>query len=277
MPADLSWTIDPGPILLIGVLAGLYVPRWLGVRRESGARAAPAWRLASWLTGLLLLAAALISPVDALAEQAFVFHMVQHVLLLDLVPICLMLGLTKIILRPLTRRLRAFERAIGPLAHPAFAVVLYVAAMWAWHVPAAYDAALEHSAVHVLEHVAFLSVGVLYWWHLLSPIRSRFRTGVMGPLVYMLSTKLGVGLLGIALTFAPDPLYPYYEQREQILGLTPLDDQQLGGEIMTIEQMIVMGVALAYLLFRALEQSEREQRRREALEDAGLRPPQKRY
>ena len=89
----------------------------------------------------------------------------------------------------------------------------------------------------------------------------------MAPLVYMASTKLGVGILGIALTFAPDPLYRPYEVREQIFGFTAAGDQQLGGELMALEQTIVMGVALAFLIFRALERSEREQRRREALED----------
>jgi cytochrome c oxidase assembly factor CtaG len=264
---DTSWTFAPGPIALVLVLGGLYVPRWARVRAGSGAKAAPVWRLLSFLTGLLLLLVALVSPIDALAEQALAMHMTQHVLLLDLVPICLMLGLTRILLRPATRRLRALEAAAGPLAHPVFAVCLYVAVMWFWHVPAFYDSALEDPSVHVLEHVTLLSAGLLYWWHLLSPIRSRLRSGIMGPVVYMLSTKFAVGLLGIGLTFTPDPLYGYYEQRAPIWGMTVAGDQQLAGAIMALEQSIVMGIALAYLFIRALEQSEREQQRRERLED----------
>mgnify|MGYP002683074485 FL=1 len=193
------------------MLGGLYLPRWWRVRRDDGASAAPVWRLLSYLFGLACLVIALVSPIDHLAEQSFTMHMVQHVLLLDLVPIGLIGGLTKVLLRPATRRLMALEKALGPLMHPAVAVVLYITAMVAWHVPTAYDAALESETVHVLEHVVFLSVGLLYWWQLLSPIRSRFHTTVMGPLVYMVSTKLGVGILGIVLTFAPDSLYPYYQ------------------------------------------------------------------
>ncbi len=265
--ADLSWTPNPGPLLVVLVLGGLYVPRWVRVRRDHAPKDAPVWRLLAFLAGLTCLVIALISPIDRLAEQSFTFHMVQHLLLLDLVPIGIIAGFTKVLLRPATRRLVALERALGPLVHPAVAVVLYIVAMCAWHVPAVYDSALESATVHVLEHVTFLSVGFLYWWILLSPIRSRFHTTVMGPIVYMLSTKLGVGILGIVLTFAPNPLYPYYENREPILGLTAATDQQLGGELMVLEQMIVMGVALAILLFRALEESEREQQRQERLED----------
>jgi putative membrane protein len=192
-----------------------------------------------------------------------VMHMVQHVLLLDIAPILLIVSLTKVILRPATPRLARVERGAGPLAHPAFAVVLYVAVMWTWHVPALYDAALEHSPVHVLEHVCFMSVGALYWWHLLSPLRTRLRLGGMAPIVYMLATKLFVGLLGIAITFAPDPLYAFYEQRPAIWGLDPTDDQALAGAVMALEQSIVMGIALVWLFVRALNESEAEEQRAE--------------
>ena len=265
--ADTSWTIEPGAVLMILILGGLYLPRWWRVRRIDGTAAAPVWRLLSLLIGLCSLALALLSPIDVLAEQSFSFHMAQHMLLLDLVPIFCILGLNKILLRPATRRLQALERSLGPLMHPWVAVVLYIVAMWAWHVPGAYDSALENATVHVLEHVCFLSVGFLYWWQLLSPIRSRFHGGAMGPLLYMVSTKVGVGLLGILLTFAPNPLYSYYDVREGIFGLSAGVDQQIGGELMALEQTIVMAIALAYLLFRAIDQSEREQQRREALED----------
>src|SRR4051794_36848942 len=137
--------------------------------------------------------------------------MAQHLLLADLVPICLTLALTKHILRPATRRIHRIERAAGPFGHPVFGVVAYVAAMWVWHIPAMYEAALRHSFVHVLEHLSFAAAGLLYWWHLLSPIRSRMRLQGLGPVLYMASTKIAVGLLGIVLAFAPDVLFGFYE------------------------------------------------------------------
>jgi cytochrome c oxidase assembly factor CtaG len=139
--------------------------------------------------------------------------------------------------------------------------------MWLWHVPALYDAALSHSAVHVLEHTCFLTAGLLYWWHLLSPVRGRHFAG-LAPVGYMLSTKLLVGMLGIFLTFAPSSIYGFYEDRPPIWGLHPADDQALAGAIMAIEQSIVMGVALAYLFVRALGESERAQEREDRFLDA---------
>ena len=265
MPADTSWTFDPGPIALIALASYLYVPRWVKVRRHDGPRAAGGWRLAAFCSATLTLVAALLSPIDRLGEQAFVMHMVQHVLLLDVAPILFICSLTKVILRPATRRLQGLERALGPFGHPAVAVVLYVAVMWAWHVPAMYDAALEHSTIHVVEHVTFMSAGLLYWWHLLSPIRSRLRMGGMWPVGYMLSTKLLVGLLGIGITFAPDAIYAFYKDQPPIWGLDASEDQALAGAVMALEQSIIMGVALVWLFVQALTESEREEQRAERL------------
>jgi putative membrane protein len=253
---DASWTLQPGALVLVVAVTAIYVRRWREVH------ASPA-RLASFLAGMALVLVALVSPVDRLADQLFFMHMVQHLLLLDLAPILVLLGLTRVLLRPLTRRLVGVERAAGPLAHPVFAIVLYVAAMAVWHVPAMYDAALEHSVVHVLEHLTFGIAGGLYWWHLLSPIRARRRLGGMGPVVYMLSTKVLVGLLGILLVFSPHPIYDFYERQPGYWGLSPGTDQAVGGLVMALEQSIVMGIALVFLFVRALAESDREDERAE--------------
>jgi putative membrane protein len=265
--ADTSFSLAPGPILIVLALTVLYVVRWRRVRAAGSTRGAGVGRLLCWLGGVLCIAIALISPIDTLADQVFAMHMVQHVLLLDFAPILLILGLTKVLLRPIARQVLDLERALGPIAHPIFAIALYVGFMWVWHVPALYDAALEHSAIHVLEHTCFLSAGLLYWWHLLSPVRGR-HFGGLAPVGYMASTKVLVGLLGIFLTFAPSSIYSFYEHRPQVWGLHPSDDQALAGAIMAIEQSLVMGVALAYLFVRALSESEREQERRDRYEDA---------
>jgi putative membrane protein len=264
---DVSWTFDPGALVLMALLVALYVPRWLRVRREEGPRGAPAWRLVSFAGGILALFVALVTPVDALGEQLFVMHMTQHLLLLDIAPILLICGLTRMIMRPATRRLQRVEHAAGWFAGPIFAVLFYISAMWVWHIPALYDLALEHPTVHVVEHTFFISAGALYWWHLLSPIPSRARLTGMGPVVYMLSTKLGVGILGIIITFAPDALYAFYDDQPDYWGMTPYVDQQVGGALMAIEQSIIMGVALAWLFVRALGESDKADERAERFGD----------
>jgi putative membrane protein len=266
---DLSWSLEPGVLIGLALVGGLYVARWRAVRSGPSprrTREAPVWRLCCLLGSLAAALIALVSPVDALADQLFLAHMVQHMLLLDLVPILAILSLTKVILRPVTRAVRDVERRAGALAHPAFAVVLYVAVFWTWHIPAAYDLALNHPYVHLLEHLSFLVAGSLYWWHLLSPIRSRLRLDGMGPIVYMASTKLFIGALGMGLAFAPTALYPYYVHHVPAWGLSAQTDQSIAGFIMAVEQSLVMGIALVVLFVRALSESEREQQRRERYE-----------
>ncbi|WP_154732856.1 cytochrome c oxidase assembly protein [Conexibacter sp. W3-3-2] len=264
---DTSWTFAPGPALLVALLLGAYLWRFRAVRATaSGPRDAPVWRLCVFLLGIVLLCAALFSPLDILGEQIFAMHMVQHVLLLDIVPILLILGLTKVLLRPATRGLHPLERRAGWFGGPVFAIVLYVGVMWIWHIPALYDAAVEHPFVHVLEHICFTFGGGLYWWHLLSPIRSRLALGGLGPVVYMVVTKVLVGILGIFLTFAPSALYAVYEEGPRYWGLSATDDQALAGAIMAIEQSVVMGIALAFLFIRALGESDRADERAERYE-----------
>ncbi|MDX6698169.1 MAG: hypothetical protein QOE65_1566 [Solirubrobacteraceae bacterium] len=261
---DASWTFSPGVIAAVAVVGAVYVRRWAAARREVGPAAAPVLRLLSFLGGLALILAALVSPIDRLGEQLFVMHMVQHLLVLDLASILLILGLTRVILRPVTRRVQALERAAGPFATPAFALFAYVGGMAFWHIPALYDAALEHPVVHAVEHLTFGAIGALYWWHLLSPIRSRHRLGGLGPVAYMFGGKVLVGLLGILLTFSPDAIYSFYEHRPRYWGMSAVTDQNVGGAVMALQQSLVMGVAMVVLLVRQLTESERETQRAEA-------------
>ena len=253
---DASWTFSPGAIVLLLAATAAYVVRW---RRSE----APAWRLALFIAGIATVAAAIVSPLDRLAEQLLSMHMVQHILLLDVAPILIILGFTKKLLRPATRRLVAIERSAGFFAGPVFAALLYVGVMWIWHVPALYDAALENSGLHVLEHLLMSFAGGLYWWHILSPIRPRHALTGLGPVAYMLSSKIGLGLLGVFLTFAPESFYAFYEDQPRYWGLSANDDQALAGAIMAIEQSIVMGIALAYLFVKMLGESDREEERAE--------------
>ncbi len=273
MSPNLSWPLSPGALIGAALVLAVYVRRWRAVRGSGSPRAAveaPVWRLCCFAGSIVAAVAALASPIDTLADQLFFAHMIQHMLLLDVSPVLGILGFTKVILRPVTRTVHDLERKAGALGHPAAAVFLYVAVIWAWHIPAAYDFAVRHPIVHVCEHMSFILVGSLYWWHLLSPIRARLRLDGLGPVVYMATTKLFVGALGMGLAFAPSALYPFYEHHARIWGLSARDDQGIAGLIMAVEQSLVMGIAIAWLFMRALAESEREQQRRERLEDLAV-------
>jgi cytochrome c oxidase assembly factor CtaG len=258
-----QWSFEPSVLIGVAILALAYGWAWRRARGPRQPHPPGVGRLVQFAGGLLVILAALVSPLDSLGDQLMVMHMVQHMLVLDVAPILLILGLTKGLLRPVTRRVHALERRAGPFAHPAFAVIFYSGLLWVWHIPYMYDRAQGSSVVHVCEHLCFAVAGSLYWWHLLSPIRSRMRLGGLGPIAYMVATKLIVGLLGIALAFAPGEIYAFYAHKPHYWGLTPHFDQSMAGLVMALEQSIVMGIALVYLFVRMLGESEREAERAE--------------
>jgi cytochrome c oxidase assembly factor CtaG len=258
---DASWSLSFGPIVLLSAATIAYVVRWHRAGESP-------LRLALFLAGIATVAAALLSPIDRLGEQLFFMHMIQHLLLLDIAPILIILGFTKKLLRPVTRALLPVEKRAGWFAGPVFAVTAYVVTMWIWHIPALYDGANENVFVHVVEHFAFAIAGGLYWWHIFSPIRPRARMLGLGPAAYMASTKVLVGLLGVFLTFASASFYGFYENQPDFWGLSPSEDQAIGGAIMALEQMIVMGAAFAWLFVRMLSESERDDLRAERYADA---------
>jgi len=263
-----SWSFEPTVVFPTLILCVLYGLAWRRARRSGSVHAPGYGRLSMFALSMALVVVALLSPIDSLGDDdLLVMHMVQHMILLDLVPITLILSLNKVLLRPVTRRIQVIERRAGFFGSPVFAVLAYVAGVYAWHVPAAYDLALRHDWIHALEHLTFSAVGTLYWWHVLSPIRARRRLTGLGPLAYMVTTKLFIGALGIALSFLPRVIYAFYAHKPDYWGLTPQEDQSMAGLVMALEQSLVMGVAFVYLIYKFFDEAAAEQRRRERLED----------
>jgi putative membrane protein len=264
----LTWGFEPSVVIGVVVLSVLYGLAWRRARASGSSHAPGYGRLSLFAISMVLVVLALLSPIDSLGdEDLMVMHMVQHMILLDLVPITLILSFNKVLLRPVTRRIQGLERRAGFFGSPVFGVVAYVVGVYAWHVPAAYDLALRHSGIHALEHLTFSVVGTIYWWHVLSPIRARRRLTGLGPLAYMVTTKLFIGALGIALAFLPHVIYPFYAHKPHYWGLTPVADQSMAGLVMALEQSLVMGVAFVYLVYRFFDEAAAEQRRRERFED----------
>lgn len=267
-PAHYHWTFSLPILIPIGAYVWFYVRRYREVRRTSGPRGAGARQLAAFIGSLVVILIALVSPLDGLGEDyLFSAHMVQHLLLGDIAPLLMLLALSRVIMRPLTRRLQAVERALGPLAHPASALALWLGLVYLWHAPALYDAALNHAAVHALQHVSFFTAGTLVWWPLIQPVPMRHRLNGMWTLGYIGVAKLGLASLGLYLTWTSTVAYTYYEHVPRIWGLSAISDQNVGGAIMMVEQSVLLVTVLAVLFARMLAQSEQDELRRERLEE----------
>ena len=263
------WLPDPAVLAPIALLCFLYVRRFRAARGEAGGRGAGVAQAAAFTAGVLALLAALVSPLDALGDDyLFSAHMLQHVLLGDIAPLLLLLGLSRVIMRPATRRLVTIERALGPLAHPLTGLVLWLVLMYLWHLPALYDAALESPLVHLIEHASFFTAGLAVWWPLVQPVPMRRSLHGLWPIGYIGVAKFGLAALGLYLTWTSTVVYGHYEGVPRIWGLSALEDQNVGGAIMMVEQSLTFVLVLVAVFVRMLVRSEEEERRRERLEDA---------
>lgn len=266
---DIGWRLDPTVLLPLALYAGVYLWRFCNARRGAGGRGAGPLQALAFAGALVVLLAAVASPIDALGERyLFSAHMVQHILLGDIAPLLVLLALSRVILRPATRRFLRIERALGRLAHPAAGLALWLGIIYLWHIPALYDAALRVPALHALEHASFFTAGLALWWPLIQPVPMRHRLSGLGSLAYVGMAKAGLAALGLYLVWSTTVAFSFYESVPRIWGLSAIEDQNVGGAIMMVEQSLVLVVTFFVLFVRMLVESEREERRRERLEDA---------
>jgi putative membrane protein len=265
---QLHWLSTPAVLAPIGLLVFVYVRRFRAARREEGGRGAGWPQALAFAAGIFALLLAMVSPIDGLGEDyLFSAHMVQHVLLGDIAPALLLLSLSRVIMRPATRRLHKIERKLGPFASPWTGLALWLIFMYGWHIPALYDAALTNPFVHLLEHISFFTAGVCVWWPLIQPVPMRRPLKGFQTVGYIGGAKFGLAALGLYLTWSSTVFYPYYETVPRIWGLSAINDQNAGGAIMMVEQSITFVIALVFLFAKMLTQSEVDQQRQERLDD----------
>lgn len=228
------WTETPTllPALAYALVWGAYV---LGARRCQPPRA---WR-AAFHAGMVVGAWSLFGPLDRWAERSTAWHMTQHMLLIGAVaPLLVMaapLGAWRAVCgRWLDAPARAFVRAGR---RPMACAALHAAAIWVWHAPGPYEAALRHEGWHWLAHASFLLSALLFWQATLRPGRTRALAAAMA----LLFTLMHTGSLGALLTFARVPLYPPDD----------LADQQLAGLVMWVPGGMVYLAAMVVLVTRA--------------------------
>ena len=253
---EANW--DPGILIPLAISAILY---WRGSR----CHVIRPWEQLSFWCGWAVLAAALVSPLNALGQALFSAHMVQHELLMVVAAPMLLLG------RPLLPFLWAVpvgwrfalakfgktapvRSAWRGLTDPLVAWCIQAIVLWDWHAPVMFQAALTSEFVHTLQHLSFLCSSLLFWWAVMHGLQRGM--GSSGSLVYLFTTAIHTSMLGALLAFSPHLWYPAYAKTTQAWGLTALQDQQLGGLILWVPagiSYIIAGLAVTAKWLRLSE------------------------
>jgi cytochrome c oxidase assembly factor CtaG len=264
---------SPPVFLTVMVLlsAIVYTRGWFAIRKTRPAQFSPL-RLASFLSGLAVLWLAIGSPMDGFADALLSAHMVEHLLLMSFVPPLLLLGNPQVpMLRGLPRILTV--HLLGPLfriktlrslgrflTRPIVAWLAMNLIFLGWHVPSAYDFALENEHWHDFEHICFLGSSILFWWPLIRPwpTSARYPGWIMLP--YLVGADIVNTALSAFLAFCDRPVYTYYLREPNPFGISPVADQEAGAVIMWVLGSLVFLIPAIVITIRLLEQNSKPRR-----------------
>jgi putative membrane protein len=262
-----TWTFEPVTIGLLTLSVGLYARGVHAARRHSaGTQPFSWWQVAAFGAAIASLALALISPLDWLSDILFSAHMTQHEILMLVAAPLLVVGqplLAFLWVVPASRRRLvagyfrrpAVARSWRVLTGPVTVFVVHGIALWIWHVPALFEAALGHEGIHAVQHLSFLLTAALFWWAM---IHGRYgRAGYGAAVAYVFLTSLHSTILGALLTISPTTWYRSYEATAAGHHIDALADQQLAGLVMWVPSGVVF-IVVGLALFAAwLGESER--------------------
>jgi cytochrome c oxidase assembly factor CtaG len=259
------------PIVLTGmlILCGvLYARGWFAIRKTRPVQF-PWWRLGSFLLGLAVIWVAIASPLDGFADALLSAHMVEHLLLMSFAPPLLLLGYPVVpLLRGLPRwgriyffgpllRMRMLRNLSHILVAPLIAWLAMNLAFLGWHVPAAYDFALEHERWHEFEHLCFLGTSILFWWPVIHPWPARRSFAGWYLLLYLMMADIVNTVLSAFLAFCDRPVYSYYLREPNAFHISPLSDQRAGAVVMWVIGSVIFLVPAIVLTFRLVQSRER--------------------
>jgi cytochrome c oxidase assembly factor CtaG len=248
-----EWTFDPtelAPVVLVAVLYG-----WRLVQMRGRGSRVPWWKPACFAAGLTVALLAVVSPVDTLGEdRSFMVHMVQHLMLGDLAPLLCVAGLSGAILRPVLAL--PLVGSLRRLQHPGIAFLIWAVDLGLWHLPGAYQLALENDTVHAIEHMCFFAGGSLLWAAMLEPLPGPAWFGSGAKALYILGVRAFDTLLAFVFVWSHTVFYPYYEHVPRLWGMSAIEDQNLGGIAMLAEGSIITITAFFYFLWRWLSDGE---------------------
>lgn len=246
-----SWNFEPTVVSLSFIICSFYA--YFAIRQRGGID----WpRAVLFYTGALIMFVALVSPLHAGADRLLSLHMLQHVLLTTLGPPLVVLGLTPAMLEPLTRP-GLLGRAARVFANPMFAAFAFILNMWFWHIPPVYQLALTHEWAHATMHVAFMASGIIFWWPVIQSTPVRLGEG--GRLLYLFVTAMPMGFLALLLIATNSVIYSHYETTERLLGLSPIEDQQVAGVIMGALGEFAGFIAITLLFFRYIDREGQDE------------------
>ncbi len=252
--ATTAWTVAE----VVAPLAIVYL--YLGRTRTLARQGRPveAWRRVCFVGGLVLVAIATITPLETLADQLVVAHMVQHLLLADLASLLFVLGLTGPVLQPLLAN--PILRPLRRLSHPVVAITLFTFVLYLWHLPPLYQAALHSTPVHVLEHFSFIFFGVFMWMPLFGPLPQPAWFGRAGHVVYTAVLWLTGMAMANVFMWSGTVFYPDYSASAESHGISPLADQSAaGGVLMGWCMLMALGILTVVFLRWARDDTERQE------------------
>jgi putative membrane protein len=258
-----SWSLDPVAILALLVASFVYARMYRRASSRSAAVGAGHW--VPYASGILALGVALLSPLDAIGDHWLLSaHMLQHVLLSDVAPALIVLGLRSPVLplglaRPALRAVATggrWGRVLALLTSPWVAIPLWATATWVWAIPATFDFAAQHAVVHALEHATLFYTGLALWWLIVDPLpRARLRPN--GERLALLGfTRIASAAICVPLTWMTSTQYPLYASAPRGFGMSALADQQLAGAGMCFIEFLVFGIAFAAVFISMLGRDE---------------------
>jgi cytochrome c oxidase assembly factor CtaG len=260
-----DWVFDPVFILALAALAVAYSSACRRLRARGTPVGAGHWL--PFAAGLFFLALALLSPLDPIGDSWLLSaHMLQHLLLADIAPALLVLGLRAPILplglpRELLRR-TARRGTLGRIWHaatrPWIALPAWALATWIWSIPAIFDAAAAYPLLHATEHATLLWTGVALWWLIVDPLPSDRRRPHGQRLAILGFTRAASAAVCIPLTWLGHTIYPRYAEAPRAYGIPALTDQQIAGAGMCFLEFLVFGTAFAVVFLDILVREERE-------------------
>jgi putative membrane protein len=218
-----------------------------------------------FLAGILILGIALVSPINRMSDDVLWAHMLQHVLVSDIAPGLLLLGLRAPIL-PLglpPGALRMFARRgsagryFAFLRNPWFVLPFWAICQWVWAVPSIFEAAANNTALHTFEHATLFYSGLFLWWIIVDPLPSERRRPRVGRLALLGVSRVATATICLPLTFLGHHFYPGYAESARVLGNSPMQDQQLAGASMCFLEFLVFGIAFMIVFIDILGRDQR--------------------